>query len=384
MSNVPILRQSESGPFLTYPTSMAGELLTVQPDGTVKPGGGGGPGGATFSDVFYCDAGTTSTTGNGSVNNPFKTLAAALLLASTVTNSIVYATPESYAAEGTLAPTANVSIVGMGPSGGTATAVQAINTTHTLVIENLTVIGGITATSVFTAVGCSVFGITNTGGIVNLTNSTEVGAITGATLGATGSTIVGNITLTAGGCQFINCAFGNTPVLTFVGAPGVVNFDSTSYNNFFAAGGTIVNGSFTSHDPNVPKIQLTAPQTLAQGGAGAYVTLTADGGAAMTFDCTGIPVTSKIEVGIDATATDATTGVHSELRANRTYVMAGGVPTLLNDSTSFTPALISGHAAVQLAIVGATLALQGWKEAAGGHDEKFVGKLYITVSNVSA
>lgn len=377
----PIFREPPSGQIMKYGASKVGLPIIVQPDGTLAPGGGGGPGGATFSDILYVDSGTTNTTGNGSILTPYKALAAALAVAAP--NTVIYCTPEGYNTEGTLAPINNVMLIGMSADGPNGFAVQAINTTHTLIVENMVALAGITSTSGFTAINCNIFGIANTGGGVTLKNTTEVGNVSGATLATTNSTIVGNITLTAGTASFDTTKFASAPVLTFTGPAGTATFDSVSYNNFMAAGGTIVNGSIASNDPNVPKLQLTIPQTLANGGAGAYVTLTADGGASFAFDCTGIAAGAKIEVGIDATATDATTGTHSELRANRTYVMAGGVPTLLNDSTVFTPAIIAGNAAVQLAIVGATLALQGWKIAAGGHDQKFVGLMYVNVSTVS-
>jgi hypothetical protein len=328
------------------------------------------------------DGATTNPTGNGSILTPFKTLAAALAVAAA--GQVIYATPISYNAEGALATIPNsVTLVGMSSSGPSGFSVASISTTHNLSIQNTTVTGAVTTTSAFNAVDSVMFGVAGTGSAVTLTRSTVVGAITGATVSSDDATIIGNITLTSGTATFKNTSFASAPVLTFSGSVGVATFDSASYNNFMAAGGTIANGSIVCNDPNVPKLQLTTPQTLTAGGAGAYVTLTADGGAPFSFDCTGIPVGSKIEVGIDATATDVTTGVHSELRANRTYVMSAGVPTLLNDSTVFSPAGIAGNASVQLAIVGATLALQGWKVAAGGHDEKYIGNLYIRVSTVS-
>ena len=54
----------------------------------------------------------------------------------------------------------------------------------------------------------------------------------------------------------------------------------------------------------------------------------------------------KLEVGIDATATDftnSTSPVVTELRANRTYYYTGGALTLLNDSTVFSSSKSTIH-----------------------------------------
>lgn len=119
----------------------------------------------------------------------------------------------------------------------------------------------------------------------------------------------------------------------------------------------------------------TTPQVVAGAGGGGFITLSLEGGAPNSFfyDASGLTANQKLEVGIDATAIDETTLAITELRANRTYWLTGGVLTLLNDSTVFT------SAELQFVISALTLELQGNQAAAAGHQKRFVGSVWIKV-----
>jgi hypothetical protein len=138
-----------------------------------------------------------------------------------------------------------------------------------------------------------------------------------------------------------------------------------------------VEGNTKLKNPNsLNTATIVVPVTVeVAGGAGAYVDLA-------TYDTAALAVNQKLEVGIDASVQNQTTGGITELRANRTYVNGGGGLSLLNDSTVFTPAVIAGNPAIQLAIVGNVLHLQGWKEAAAGATQDYSGSLYIATVTV--
>jgi len=118
--------------------------------------------------------------------------------------------------------------------------------------------------------------------------------------------------------------------------------------------------------PNTATLSTVAPVLLAAAGAGGWVDL-------LTFDCSAITglMTTKVEVGIDASATNLNTSTVTEMRANRSYTINIGTPTLLNDSTVFA------SADLQFVIVGNILKLQGKQEAAGGNDHVYSASLYI-------
>ena len=245
----PLFREPPSGPIMKYPPAFVGQAILVQPDGTLKPGGGGGPGGATFSDIFFVDAQSSIPAGNGSILTPFKLLASAL--AASAPNQVIYCTPEGYNAEGVLSTIPNaVALVGMGASGPNGFSLQGISSTHNLFLQNVTVSNAIPSNSSLSVVDSTIFGITGTGSTLRLTRVTNVGSIAGGTLVADDCTIVGSITLSGTAASFTNTVFFSAPVITFSGLAGTVKFDEQSLENFVAGGGTIVNGTIVTNTFN--------------------------------------------------------------------------------------------------------------------------------------
>ena len=381
---VPLLLQPESGSPVRYPTSLVGQPLLVQPDGTVKPGGGGGPSGTNFSNVLFADAGTTEPVGTGSILTPFKLLGTAL--SSVVANGTVYATPLDYSGEGVVDAPVNVTLVGMSAPGISLMELGGIAATDGLTLQNASVVGAVSAGGALYALDCSLQANVTGSAFTSLTRCNATGGIVaGTTLTAVDSLLWGSIVVNGTTATFQNCSFAHTPSITFAGSTGTIVFDSASYFNFMAAGGTFSNGHLLCTDPNVPKVQLTAPEELPAGGAGAYFTLAADGSFSMVFDATGIASNILIKIGIDANEFDELLGTYTELRANYTYTMIAGVATLLESATTFAPRLIGGtNLALQLAVVGSTLiSLQGYKEAAGLHGHKYSGKMYVELERGS-
>jgi hypothetical protein len=76
MSTNQLIRRSPSGPVLQYPTSLAGNVLTVLPDGTVDPSASAlTP--ATSRIVFVSSVFGSDATGDGTMARPYATIAKA-------------------------------------------------------------------------------------------------------------------------------------------------------------------------------------------------------------------------------------------------------------------------------------------------------------------
>jgi hypothetical protein len=365
--------QNPTGSQIEIPTTNIGTIVVEALDPAAASS-------TVLSNVLYADNGTAVPVPdqNGSINAPFGTLVAGI--AGTPASGTLLVTPRNYAPEGTITIAQSITIASINP-----TVVSSI------LLQNLTINGGL----VFAAQGIVVGGTTaSPGGGVAVLYESQLGVVTGilnltlyqqsvltaatalASLTATESTIGANVTCSGSTVTLNLCSFSNGISITFSGGPGTLVMDATSYQNFVAASGVIVNGSIVSNSPTVPTLALRVPQQLNAAGGGGYTTLTQDGGAAFSFDATTLG-TEKLEVGIDATDTDMTSGVHSELRANRSYVMIAGVLTQLNDSTAFSPAVVAGNPTLNISLAGNHVALQGYAEAAAGHNHRYVGSLFI-------
>jgi hypothetical protein len=262
---------------------------------------------------------------------------------------------------------------------------QGIAATNSLTVQNASLVGPVSAGGTLYVLDSSLQASVTGTSFVSLTRCNATGGLfVGSTLNAVDCTLWGLIEVAGTLATFQGCSFASTPWITFSGSTGTIIWDSVSYYNFVAAGGTISNAHQLCTDPNVPKLQRLSPEEIPAGGAGAYVTLAADGGFGMAFDTTGL-TNVLIKVGVDANEFDETLGTYTELRSNTTYVMIGGVATLLESATVFNPRLIGGtHLALQLAVIGSTaISLQGYKEAAGGHRHKYSARMYVQVEQAS-
>ena len=123
-------------------------------------------------------------------------------------------------------------------------------------------------------------------------------------------------------------------------------------------------------------ITRTTPEIVPGAGAGGFINLTDEAGAPFVYNAAGLTANQKLEVGIDATTIDETTLAITELRANRSYWLTGGVLTILNDSTVFA----SGD--LRFVISALTLELQGNQAAAAGHTKRFVGSVWVKVVDI--
>jgi hypothetical protein len=78
MANGSLIRLSPSGPLVKYPAAFVNWILTVQSDGTVEPQpGGGGPPAPTISHLIFIAPFGSDTTGDGTMSNPYRTIAKA-------------------------------------------------------------------------------------------------------------------------------------------------------------------------------------------------------------------------------------------------------------------------------------------------------------------
>lgn len=164
-------------------------------------------------------------------------------------NDVLLVSPGTYAAEGTITIPKSISLQGIGVAGGSGFTIAAATVANGLIvaIQTALVIGAATLGTggSFRAVN-SVLGSIAGGGTVVLQGSTVVGTIAALQVTATDSTIVGAMTISGALATLTDCSFGPGVVVTFSGAPGVLQLNGTSYLKFFAEGGTVVNGTVTS------------------------------------------------------------------------------------------------------------------------------------------
>jgi len=354
---------------------------------TVVPGGGGGGVEVPLSNVMFADPATTVALAdqNGAIATPFALFASAM--AAVPAQGSVYCTPQAFVPEGAITLSKDVQIVGMTPNGGNGCTFQSFATgAHTLKLQNCTVLSTVTGTGPIQLSNCNL-NATTTGGAVSVNACVHVGDIVAQTLNLRDSTLVGSMTISSGSAQFTNTAFFSSPVLTFTGSRGTAQFDETSFANFRAAGGSIVNGDISSTNADVPVFDLITPQTLAASGAGAYVTLTAEGGGTMQIDASGLTAKQKLEVGVDASVanTGAGGGSITELRVNQTYIINDGL-VLLEQSVMFAPGVdtVGGNPLIRTNISGTNVQIQGYQEPAAGQSHDYTVKgIYVQLVTVS-
>jgi hypothetical protein len=382
----------------------------------INPGTGGA--GVPLSNVRYVDGGTATPLGNqnGAIGSPFATIQQGI--DSCPANGTVLVTFGTYAEDITVGknltiqktglPTAgiansfspsvggNVSVQKVTVSAGNSLQLNGINHTKLIGEDNTVYI----SIALCTGSGADGTAVSNEGGAtyptINAVSSTLFGTMNVNFFQATNALLDGNINIGGGPqaqsqqCCFINCAFPEAKTLTFdSGGPNVLTMDPVSNANFqgimtlLATVGTYIINVIGS---DVSQERLT-PVVVTAGGAGGYSILPNEGGEPMIFDAsvTGqhLLQNEKLEVGIDATQTDGTTIVHTELRANRTYAMIAGVLTQINDSTVFTPAVVAGNPTIKIDLTANVLSLQVYQAAAGGHNNSYVGSLYFKRTVVS-
>ena len=162
----------------------------------------------------------------------------------------VLAVPQaSYAAEGTLTITKNISLqlIGVDNTNGFTTAGITVSNGLIVAIEGASIGGPLTLGTggTLNAVACVIASVAGAGSLT-LYRSTVVGALVAKTVTATDSVIVGNVTISDVVAICDDTTFVGATVVTFSGAPGVLHLNGSSYINFFAAGGTVVNGTVVS------------------------------------------------------------------------------------------------------------------------------------------
>ena len=346
------------------------------------------PGNSTnLSNVIFVDGGTTvpSASQNGNIESPYATIQEGINACPT--GGLVFCTTGTYAENPVIAKTINIQTITM-PWNGIADNLSLGNP-EGIISGDVTISAGLTSLT-----GFQLNNLVLTGGTTILNSCTvnvTVNNAEGLTWGnliandttfsntidvksfQTNNCIVSGISITietnpsTSACYLENTSLptANTGI-AFVGPIGTVNVDTITNANFKSSNVTLTNCNLNLRSESAT-LAVVTPQTLNASGAGGFTTL-------LTYAASALTTNMKLEVGIDATATDYTTStapVVTELRANRTYYVTGGTLTLLNDSTVFSSANL------QFIISGTNLLLQGAFNASGGHALKYVGSLYI-------
>lgn len=235
----------------------------------------------TLSNGRYCDLGTTVPLGaqNGSQSLPFSTLAAAL--ASCPANGQVFAVAGSYAAEGVLTVSKNVTIsaVCAEPPGIIAES-NVLGATPQVILAGLIISPGL----IVTCAHCLLVAggppqLTLGAGSLTILDSCEVGSTVGTgslsivnsfiaspsacgNFRAQNSNIFNGMTFAAAVTfvEYQDCTFGGNPVgnITFVTPGGVASLKGSSYVNWLNLGptATVVNGTIIT-DQCIPLSNVT-------------------------------------------------------------------------------------------------------------------------------
>lgn len=368
--------------------------LFLEINAALIPGAGGGN---PLSNVRFVDHGI-SASGNGSIASPFKTIGEAITdcpefglilitsgtyaedLAVIKTLNIQAMSPQTVGNATDLSlknPNVNVQHVTIS-AGKTLTALglkiillTCTNSTCTALLERCWVISttGLTSDPAIDNVG----GEVGSGGMLQLHDTLITGTIITNSIQGYNCIISSElIDHLAGpnpfGAYFRQTRFTDLTDWEYHVAPaGIVDLDQET-NEWWVQFVNMGAGSVTISG-NAANLQLFTPASLVAAGAGGFTTF-------LTYNALALDVKHKLEIGVDATVTDANTPatpVVGELRANRTYYITGGVLTLLNDSTVFSDVKL------QLIISGTDLLLQGAFNAAGGHTLNYVGSIYAKV-----
>lgn len=262
----------------TYSPLDVGTVLGVGPDGSVVPMTTSAID-VPMTNVRYADAETAviPTDQNGSQALPFASIGNSFIDLLPV-GGVIYATPEDYTAEGTIAISANASVLSLGQPGLQSASVNEFNI-HAGVffgMSNLDVqVLNMGAGSAAIAIASELTAVTGVGDLSLYQNCETIGAVACTTLYAQQSTINGDVSLLGTSCTFDDCAFGALIVISFAAPGGVLKLNGTSYRAFLGAGGSVVNGSIQSDDflPPVADSTVLATPALAHvpNGQGVYV-----------------------------------------------------------------------------------------------------------------
>ena len=369
--------------------------------------GGGGP----LSNVRYVDGGTTvpSPAQTGAIEAPFSTIQAGI--DDCPANGTVLITKDLYAEDLSIDKNISLQAISQISSGIGSALTPTVG--EQLQTQSITVSAGkfvqLTGIILDKFIGednttsgalnnCVITGadgdaISNTGGMtypdVIINNSTVTNTSNVNHLQSSNSLWDGNINVGGGPtsdnqqCFFNNgCSFPDAKTLTFDSSgPNILTMDPISNANFQAMMTLLATtGTYDINviGSNVSQERIT-PVTKAPTGAGAYSILNNEGGQPIQWDATALALSAheKLEVGIDATETDGTTEVSSELRANRTYKMISGTLTQINDSTVFTPASVGGNPTIKVDLTANVWSLQVYTEPAAGHPQLYVASVYF-------
>ena len=247
-----------------YPGSDAGKVLGINTAGQVVPL-------ATsvidvpLTDVRFADAQTSvpESDQNGSQGLPFTTITAARE-GLPEGGGVIYATPEDYTAEGTIAIGGDISILSLGQPGLQSAEIDGLNLSAgiecglgNLDVQTLHVGAG----TVVLASACEFAAITGSADLSLYQQCDSIGTIACEALYAQQSVINGNVTLSGTTCIFDDCEFGASVVISFAAPGGIVQLNGTSYREFLGAGGTVVNGSIRSNDFLPPAANVAALAT---------------------------------------------------------------------------------------------------------------------------
>ena len=221
-----------------------------------------------LSNVRYVDGGTSITPPdqNGSLAAPYGSLLTAIADPAGV---VIFATPGSYTAEGTLAITRSLAINSMATANGSVTTSNiTIDNGRVCQFNQINTAGTVTAgTGGNTRFDNSFIGGLITCGATSQTtfiNSVETGGLDCTQLVASGgSTLVGPVNVSGTLVALTDCHFAGGLTITFTGAAGTVTMDLSTYRRFLVAGGSVVNGSIVSGDFLPPAANVAALATAA-------------------------------------------------------------------------------------------------------------------------